>query len=77
MSHAGSDHGPDELLIPLARLTFMRWYLISSLVMSLAGFLLYYYYFRKGQFEDAEDVKYQLFRDDDNNLEDVDQGQMR
>jgi cbb3-type cytochrome oxidase maturation protein len=38
--------------------------LVSSLAMGLAGFLIYLYYLRKGQFEDPEDVKYQMFRED-------------
>lgn len=43
----------------------MLWYLSSSLAMGIAGALVYYYYMRKGQFEDGEDVKYQLFRDEE------------
>lgn len=33
--------------------------------MAFAGILIYVYYLRKGQFEDPEDVKYQIFRNDD------------
>lgn len=33
--------------------------------MGLAGIAIYFYYSRQGQFEDPEDVKYQLFRDDE------------
>ncbi len=39
--------------------------LCSTLLMGLAGFFGYFYYLRKGQFEDSEDVKYQMFREDD------------
>lgn len=39
--------------------------LISSLALGLGGLLLYIYYQRKGQFEDPEDVKYQMFREED------------
>jgi cbb3-type cytochrome oxidase maturation protein len=39
--------------------------IVSSIVFALAGMLVYIYYFRKGQFEDPEDVKYQMFRDED------------
>ena len=39
--------------------------IMSSIALGLAGLLLYVYYARKGQFEDLEDTKYQLFRDDD------------
>ena len=41
-------------------------YIVSSLAMGLAGLAIYYYYMRKGQFDDAEDVKYQIFRDEEN-----------
>ncbi len=43
----------------------MIWCLVSSLVMGLGGMLLYVYYLRKGQFDDPEDVKYQMFRDEE------------
>ena len=43
----------------------MIWYVASSVAMGLAGFCIYLYYWRKGQFEDGEDVKYQMFRDDE------------
>lgn len=33
--------------------------------MGLAGLLVYLYYFRQGQFEDQEDVKYQLFHEEE------------
>lgn len=43
----------------------MLWYIISSLAMGLTGLLIYVYYMRKGQFDDLEDIKYQLFRDEE------------
>ncbi|MBA3958571.1 MAG: cbb3-type cytochrome oxidase assembly protein [Parachlamydiaceae bacterium] len=43
----------------------MFWYIISSTMMAIAGVMLYIYYLRKGQFEDSEDVKYQIFREDE------------
>ena len=43
----------------------MFWYIVSSIAMGLAGIVVYIYYLRKGQFEDPEDVKYQMFRDED------------
>ncbi|MBA3236791.1 MAG: cbb3-type cytochrome oxidase assembly protein CcoS [Parachlamydiaceae bacterium] len=43
----------------------MVWYLASSIAFGLAGLVIYIYYFQKGQFDDPEDVKYQLFREDD------------
>lgn len=43
----------------------MMWYIVSTLAMGLAGIVVYIYYLRKGQFDDPEDVKYQMFREDD------------
>lgn len=40
-------------------------YIISSAAFALGGFLTYYYYFKKGQFNDLEEVKYQLFQEED------------
>lgn len=43
----------------------MLWTIVSSLALALAGLAIYIYYFQKGQFDDPEDVKYQLFRDEE------------
>lgn len=43
----------------------MIWYIVSSIALGLAGLLVYLYYYYKGQFDDDEDVKYQLFRDEE------------
>lgn len=43
----------------------MLWYIVSTIAMALAGFVVYLYYLRKGQFEDPEDVKYQMFREEE------------
>lgn len=43
----------------------MLWTLISSIALSLAGLFIYIYYFLKGQFDEGEDVKYQIFFDDE------------
>lgn len=43
----------------------MLWYIVSSAAFGLVGILVYVYYLRQGQFEDPEDVKYQMFREDD------------
>ena len=37
---------------------------MGSVVASLCGLALYLYYLRKGQFEDEESIKYQIFRED-------------
>lgn len=42
----------------------MIWCLISSLLLGLAGLAVYVYFLRQGQFDDPEDVKYQMFRED-------------
>ncbi len=43
----------------------MIWLLSGTLISSLAGIALFVYYLREGQFDDLEDVKYQMFRSDD------------
>lgn len=43
----------------------MIWYLATTFSFAMAGMLVYIYYLRKGQFADIEDVKYQMFRDDE------------
>ncbi len=43
----------------------MAWELISALIGSLGGIVFFIYHFRKGQFDDPEDVKYQMFREED------------
>jgi nitrogen fixation-related uncharacterized protein len=42
----------------------MIWYFLSSLLLALGGIIIYIYYLQKGQFDDPEDVKYQMFRED-------------
>ncbi len=41
------------------------WTLISTIIAALAGLMVYIYYLKKGQFDDSESVKYQLFREED------------
>ena len=43
----------------------MIWYLGGTISFALVGMLIYIYYLRKGQFEDPEDVKYQMFREEE------------
>lgn len=59
MSYASSNNGPYGLLIPMA------WLILSSLLMSFIGGLVYFYFFFEGQFENEEETKYQVFRQDD------------
>ena len=37
---------------------------MSSIAAALGGLALYVYYWRKGQFEDDEMIKYQVFREE-------------
>lgn len=39
--------------------------IIGSLVMAMMGILIGVYYLKKGQFEDFEEVKYQMFREEE------------
>jgi cbb3-type cytochrome oxidase maturation protein len=39
--------------------------ILITLLAGFAGLALYLYYWKRGQFEDSEDVKYQLFRQND------------
>jgi cbb3-type cytochrome oxidase maturation protein len=39
--------------------------LMVTLAGGLAGLVIFFYYWRKGQFDDCEDVKYQMFRDEE------------
>ena len=38
--------------------------ILGSILAGLVGLGIYIYFLRKGQFEDPESVKYQLFRED-------------
>lgn len=38
--------------------------LAATLTMGLSALLVFIYYLKKGQFEDPEDVKYQMFREE-------------
>lgn len=62
MSDAGGDNGCDELYVKVGRVI---WYLVSTLAMAFAAGVVYIYYLKKGQFEKIEEVKYQLFHEDD------------
>lgn len=39
------------------------WTVVGSVLAGIAGIFIYVYYLKKGQFEDSEEVKYQIFRD--------------
>lgn len=43
----------------------MTYLLISSIAMAAGSLLVYIYYARQGQFDDLEDVKYEMFRNDE------------
>jgi len=40
-------------------------YIMVTLAFGIAGGLIYFYYQRQGQFEDSEEPKYQMLREDD------------
>lgn len=63
MSYTSSDHGCDELLISLDWLMH-GWNIAGSLVAAFIGLVLFIYYWKKGQFEEMEETKYEVFRDD-------------
>lgn len=42
----------------------MFWMIIGSVAAALGGLGIYIYFLKKGQFDDDEDVKYQVFRED-------------
>lgn len=42
-------------------------YIALTIATGLAGVAVYIYYLKQGQFDDPEDVKYQLFREDEDN----------
>ena len=65
MSNSSGDHGCDELHLPMGGLMF--WCLASSLLLGLGSLGIYIYFLHKGQFDDPEDVKYQMFREDTDN----------
>lgn len=43
----------------------MIWFLFVTIGGGLAGIAFLIYYMRRGQFDDPEDPKYQMFRDDE------------
>lgn len=43
----------------------LYWTLMSSIAAALAGLVVYIYYLRKGQFDDPEGPKYQMFHEDE------------
>ncbi len=47
----------------------MAWYLFTTSALALTGMLAFLYFWRKGQFDDVEDVKYQVFRDGSEDLD--------
>lgn len=39
-------------------------YIVVTLAFGIAGGVIYFYFQKKGQFEDPEEPKYQMLRDD-------------
>ncbi len=63
MPDTSGHHGRNELHIQVDRIVL--WYLATTISFALAGMLVYIYYLKNGQFDDPEDVKYQMFRDEE------------
>ena len=42
----------------------MLWHIISSLTMGMAALWVYIYYWHRHQFDDPEEVKYQMLREE-------------
>ncbi len=40
-------------------------YLASSVALGIIGLILFFYFWRKGQFDHIEEAKYQMFREDE------------
>ena len=64
MPYTGCYDGCYELFIQMDRLADMIWMIGSSIIAALIGLGLYVYFLQRGQFDDEEDVKYQIFRED-------------
>lgn len=64
MSDSSSDDGCDELLLSMDWMMIL--FIAGTISFALSGMLIYIYYLQKGQFDDPEDVKYQMFRDEEN-----------
>lgn len=62
MSDAGCYDGRYELYDAVGRLI---WYIASAVFMGLTGLISYAYFNKKGQFKEMEDVKYQIFHEDE------------
>lgn len=43
------------------------WFMVFSLAGGAASLVVFIYYLKKGQFDEPEDPKYQLFRDEEDN----------
>lgn len=43
----------------------LYWTIMGTLLAGIMGVSIYFYFLYKGQFDDPEDVKYQLFRESD------------
>lgn len=40
-------------------------YILISIAFGVAGIFIYTYFYNKGQFDDLEDIKYQIFREEE------------
>ena len=63
MPNPSSHDGCDELFYEMDWLMF--WIVFGSVVAGFVGLLSLIYFAKRGQFEDQEEVKYQMFHEDE------------
>jgi hypothetical protein len=61
MSDAGGDDGCDELH---AEVDWLMDAILLTLVGGIASLIVSFFFWRRGAFDDIEDVKYELFRNE-------------
>lgn len=61
MSDTSGHDGCDELQLPVDRMIDT---LLLTVAAGVVGLAIFFFFWRRGQFDDCEDVKYTLFRDD-------------
>lgn len=45
----------------------MIWLFLTTILGALVGIFIFLYYFKSGQFEDSEEIRYVVFWDDEEN----------
>jgi hypothetical protein len=65
MPNSSCNDGRDELHLSVDWIEIMMSYIAFSIASGLAGIAIYVYFMRQGQFEESEEIKYQLFREEE------------